>query len=100
MVIVALCLLAALCLVAALGNDKITSDAIGPFAAQNLIVSRHIKHQNRPLYESMGLGECACIVPGVMGDTGAEAFELVKGAVDVLAEYHFLSLLFSGNIKE
>ena len=71
-------------LVAALGNDKITSDAIGPFAADNLIVSRHIKALDQRLYSSMGLGECACIVPGVMGDTGAEAFELVKGAVDML----------------
>ena len=73
-----------LCLVAALGNEKITSDAIGPFAADNLIVSRHIKIQNQELYECMGLGECACVVPGVMGDTGAEALELVKGAVDML----------------
>lgn len=71
-------------LVAALGNDKITADAIGPFAADNLIVSRHIKLQSRDLYESLGLGECACVVPGVMGDTGAEALELVKGAVDKL----------------
>lgn len=73
-----------LCLVAALGNDKITSDAVGPLAADNIIVSRHIKSRNKQLYDALGLGECACIVPGVMGDTGAEAFELVKGAVDIL----------------
>ena len=73
-----------LCLVAALGNDKITSDAVGPLAADNIIVSRHIKSQNKQLYDALGLGECACIVPGVMGDTGAEAFELVRGAVDIL----------------
>ncbi len=73
-----------LCLVAALGNDKVTADAVGPLAADNLIVSRHLKTQNRPLYDSLGLGECACVVPGVMGDTGAEAFELIKGAVDIL----------------
>ena len=73
-----------LCLVAALGNDKITADAIGPLSAQNLIVSRHIKKNSRELYDALGLSECACIVPGVMGDTGAEAFELVKGAVDTL----------------
>lgn len=71
-------------LIAALGNDKITADAVGPFAADNLIVSRHIKLQSKELYESLELGECACIVPGVMGDTGAEALELVRGAVDML----------------
>ena len=73
-----------LCLVAALGNDKISADAIGPFAADNLIVSRHIKLTDKKLYDMLMLGECACVVPGVMGDTGAEAFELVKGVVDAI----------------
>lgn len=73
-----------LCLVAALGNGRITADAIGPLSAQNLIVSRHIKKQNKELYDALGLGECACVSAGVMGDTGAEAFELVKGAVEML----------------
>ena len=73
-----------LCLVAALGNEKITADAIGPLAADSIIVSRHLKLQSRQLYDSLGFSECACIVPGVMGDTGAEAYELVKGTVDML----------------
>ena len=73
-----------LVLVAGLGNQKISADAVGPFALKNLIVSRHIKIMDETLYNSLGLGECACIAPGVMGDTGAEAFELVKGAVDTL----------------
>ena len=73
-----------LCLVACLGNDKITADAIGPLTADSLIVSRHIKLNDKELFSSLGLGECACIVPGVMGDTGAEAFELIQGAVEKL----------------
>lgn len=73
-----------LCLVVCLGNAKIISDAVGPFAAQNIIVSRHIKIKDPSLFERMELGECACIVPGVMGDTGAEALELVRGAVEKL----------------
>lgn len=73
-----------LCLVAGLGNQKITADAAGPLAVDNVIVTRHIKNDNKVLYDSMGFGECACIKPGVTGDTGAEAFELIKGAVDVL----------------
>jgi spore protease len=73
-----------LCLVAALGNEKITADAVGPLAARSIIVSRHIKLQSRELYESLGFSECACVVPGVMGDTGAEAYELVKGTVQML----------------
>ncbi|MBE6681548.1 MAG: GPR endopeptidase [Ruminococcaceae bacterium] len=73
-----------LCLVVCLGNSRISADALGPMTAQNLIVSRHIKQNDENLFDSLQLGECACIVPGVMGDTGAEAFELVKGAVDIL----------------
>lgn len=73
-----------LCLAVCLGNSKIISDAIGPFTAQNLIVSRHIKLQDPNLFGKLCLGECACMVPGVMGDTGAEALELVKGAVEKL----------------
>lgn len=73
-----------LCLVAGLGNGKITADAVGPMAADNVIVTRHIKKENKNLYDSLGFGECACMKPGVAGDTGAEAFELIKGAVDIL----------------
>lgn len=73
-----------LCLVVCLGNESIAADALGPLAAKSLIVTRHIRLQDESLYSSLGVGECACIVPGVMGDTGAEAFELVKGAVDML----------------
>lgn len=73
-----------LCLAVCLGNESIVADALGPLVSKNLIVTRHIRLQNESLYNSLGLSECACIVPGVMGDTGAEAFELVKGAVQML----------------
>ena len=73
-----------LCLVVCLGNDKIISDAIGPMSAKSIIVSRHIKLQNKEMFDALGLGECACITPGVTGNTGAEAYELVKAAVESL----------------
>ena len=90
-----------LCLVAALGNDKIIADAVGPFASDNIIVTRHIKLKNKNLYDTMGFGECACIVPGVMGDTGAEAFEIVKGAVEMLNPscVVVIDALASGNVE-
>lgn len=90
-----------LCLVVCLGNESIIADALGPIAAKSLIVSRHIKLQDEGLYKSLGLSECACIIPGVMGDTGAEAFELVKGAVDTLkpSSVVVLDALASRNIS-
>ena len=73
-----------LCLVVCLGNDQITSDAIGPLCAKKLIVSRHLKKSDKSLFDALCLGECACIVPGVTGNTGAEAVEIIKGVVNVL----------------
>ena len=90
-----------LCLVAALGNDKIIADAIGPYAADNIIVTRHIKQKNKKLYDDFDFGECACIVPGVMGDTGAEALEIIKGAVKMLKPSFVVVIdaLASGNVE-
>ena len=73
-----------LCLVVCLGNDGIISDAVGPLCAKKLIVTRHIKQSNKTLYDTLRLGECACIVPGVTGSTGADAVEIIKGVVNVI----------------
>lgn len=75
---------AELVLVVCLGNIKITADAIGPLTAKNIIVTRHMKLKERELFDSMGLGNVSCFVPGVMGDTGAESAELILGAVSIL----------------
>lgn len=73
-----------LCLVVCLGNRNLVADAVGPLASEKIIVSRHIKKHNTRLFDDMMLGECACIVPGVLGETGMEAAELVEGAVKML----------------
>lgn len=73
-----------LCLIVCLGNRNLVADAIGPLTAEKIIVSRHIKNHNGMLFEAMKLGECACIVTGVLGETGLEAAELVESAVSKL----------------
>ena len=73
-----------LCLIVCLGNRNLVADAIGPFAGEKIIVSRHIKNHSIQLYEAMELGECACITTGVLGETGIEAAELVQSAVTKL----------------
>ncbi len=73
-----------LCLAACLGNRNLSADAIGPFTAEKIIVSRHIKQYNEALFNKMELGECACTVTGVTGETGIEAAEMLKGAVDMI----------------
>ena len=73
-----------LCLTACLGNRNLSADAIGPLTAEKIIVSRHIKQYNPSLFSQMELGECACTVTGVTGETGIDAAEMLKGLVEKL----------------
>lgn len=71
-------------LVAGLGNTGITPDALGPKCASMIFATRHIKGE---LLKSTGfesLRSVSAFSTGVLGNTGAEAGELIKGAVDVL----------------
>ena len=66
-------------LVAGLGNQSITPDAIGPLCAQRVFATRHIRQLGNEL--DMGeLTEVSVIRPGVLGQTGIEASDLVKAA--------------------
>lgn len=68
-------------LVAGLGNKEITPDALGPECISLLLATRHIKGE---LGESVGLSSLksvAGIVPGVLGNTGIETAEILKGIV-------------------
>ncbi len=69
-------------LIAGLGNDRITPDALGPQTVERLLATRHI---SKELSQSLGLGELrpvSVIAPGVLGKTGIETAELIKGVVD------------------
>ncbi len=64
-----------------LGNREITADSIGPKTAEKILATRHIAGK---LAQSVGLGgikSVSVICPNVLGKTGIEATELVKGAV-------------------
>lgn len=69
-------------LVAGLGNRKVTPDALGPFVVDNLKISRHIVKE----YGKYAMGEeqvqmVSAVVPGVMGQTGMETVEIIRGIV-------------------
>lgn len=69
-------------LVAGLGNTDITPDAVGPKSVSMVLATRHI---DKSLSEEIGLGELRSVagfVPGVLGRTGLEAAESVKGIVN------------------
>lgn len=69
-------------LVVGLGNDSVTPDALGPYTVDNVVVSRHIKSSMQKLYEELKLGDVAAVTPGVLGQTGVESFEIIKGLAD------------------
>lgn len=65
-------------LVAGLGNEDITPDALGPRAVSMIPATRHIMGE---LERSMGRGgmrSCAVMAPGVLGQTGVEAVEMIR----------------------
>ena len=71
-------------LVAGLGNSDITPDAVGPRSASLVLATRHLSHE---LTENTGLGELrptAVITPGVLGRTGVETAESVRGAAETV----------------
>ena len=66
--------------VAGLGNVLITPDAIGPFAVDNLIVTRHILEYNKGKFDDL-FGSVAAIKTGVMSRTGIESSDVIKGFI-------------------
>lgn len=67
-------------LVVGLGNADMTPDAIGPGTVRRLTVTRHLRDYDESLYNALGCCELAAMSPGVMGQTGMESGELVRGA--------------------
>lgn len=65
-----------------LGNTDITPDAVGPQSIGFVLATRHISEE---LSESVGLGNLrpvAGFIPGVLGKTGVETAESVKGLAE------------------
>lgn len=69
-------------LVIGLGNRQSTPDALGPYVADNLNVTRHIVKEYGK-YAALEEMNCvvSAIVPGVMAQTGMETAEIIKGVV-------------------
>lgn len=68
-------------LVVGLGNDMITPDALGPKVISQLMVTNHIKTYMSELLDESYSSVCA-IVPGVLGTTGIETTDIIKGVAD------------------
>lgn len=70
-------------LVVGLGNREVTADALGPHVVDNLYITRHIvKEYGRAAYNKEKINIVSSIEPGVMGKTGMEAAEIIKGVIE------------------
>lgn len=69
-------------LVAALGNPDITPDALGSIAAENIIVSRHLKERSPADFACFR--SVAVCRPGVLGTSGVESAFHIKALCEKL----------------
>lgn len=72
-------------LVAGLGNSDITPDAFGPFAAKNIFATRHIDNKLAKELGFPNLRSVSAITFGVLGQTGVETAEVIKGVVNTIS---------------
>lgn len=69
-------------LVVGLGNTDITPDALGPFVANGVLATRHLSGELKRTLGLEALKSVCSVVPGVLGKTGIEAFDLISAAVE------------------
>lgn len=71
-------------LVVGLGNAEITADAVGPKTVHRLTVTRHLHEYDRKIFRLLGRCQLSAFSPGVLGQTGMEAVDLIRGAVQTV----------------
>jgi spore protease len=68
-------------LVVGLGNWNVTPDALGPKVCGKILVTRHISDA-APLGLEGRIRSVSALTPGVMGITGIESGEILRGVID------------------
>jgi len=68
-------------LVVGLGNIYVTPDSLGPKVINEIDVTRHLINY-LPQYVEEGTRSVSAVAPGVLGTTGIETIEILKGIVD------------------
>ena len=68
-------------LIVGLGNETVTPDSLGPKTINEIEVTRHFINY-MPQYVKEGTRMVSAISPGVLGTTGIETVEILKGVVE------------------
>lgn len=86
------------CLLIGLGNEKTAPDAVGPLSLSKVIVTNHLYVYNEL---DDGFRRVWGISPGVMGETGIETSDLIKGIVNTVKPDFVITIdaLASGSIE-
>ena len=70
-------------LIIGLGNRNVTPDALGPLVVEHLDITRHlVKEYGKYALDGGADRLVSAVVPGVMGQTGMETVEIVRGIVE------------------
>lgn len=70
-------------LVIGLGNWNVTPDSLGPKVVQRLIITRHLmEHMPDQFNTDKGFRPVCALAPGVLGITGIETGDVIKGVVE------------------
>ncbi len=77
--------------VVGLGNWRATPDALGPETVGQLMVTRHL-YQETPPELREGLSSVSALAPGVLGITGIETGEIIRGIVDHIRPHLVLAI--------
>lgn len=70
-------------LVAGLGNRDITPDTVGTEAVEQIMVTKHMI-DNMPNAIPSGMRSVCAVAPGVLGTTGMESVDIIKGISEKL----------------
>lgn len=68
-------------LIVGIGNKNYVSDSLGPLVTNSIIITRHAKLNNPKVLDARLKSVCA-ISPSVLGVTGIQTYDIVKGVID------------------
>lgn len=68
-------------LIVGLGNRQVTPDALGPKVTEKIMITRHLKTIMPDVIDDSVRPVCS-VEPGVLGITGIETAEIIKGVVE------------------
>ena len=71
-------------LVAGIGNMDITADALGPKTSSYILATRHIAEDLKKEMGFENLKKVSTLRTGVLGETGIESAEIIKGMVEIV----------------